>query len=271
MNISTVSRRLDKLEQGLDARLFDRTPQGTLPTADAIRLAPFAEAMEQAAQDFGRGLEGFEVEPAGVVRLAAMPGLIDHFLASALPDLVARYPELRIELSSSTGYADLARREADLALRARRPTAGDLVARLLLTTGWVLMASPAYVESLGRLRRADAARWVTWGQDLVHLPDARWVAEHAPAENVVPRSNGMTGLIEAVRAGLGVMLLPRPYEVLSGLVEVPCAPAPRRELSSLPEMQLWLAGHRAHRSVPRIAAVWDWLVARFEAGPPQRR
>ena len=270
VNISTVSRRLDKLEQTLDARLFDRTPEGTLPTAAASHLAPFAEAMEQAAQDFGRGLEGFEVEPAGVVRLAAMPGLIDHFLASALPDLIARYPGLRIEISSSTGYADLARREADLALRAVRPTTGDVVARSLLTSGWSLLASPSYVESIGRLRRAEDARWITWGEDLAHLPDARWVAEHAPAENVVLRSNGMTGLIEAVRAGLGVMLAPSPYADLPGLMEVPCAPALRREIATLPEMQLWLAGHRAHRSVPRIAAVWDWLVALFEAGPPRR-
>lgn len=263
VNISTVSRRLDGLESALGARLFDRTPEGALPTAAAARLAPFAEGMEQAALGFVRGLEEFEVAPMGVVRVAAAPGIFDHFLASRIPELVRRHPGLRVEVASNIGYADLTRREADLALRLRRPTRGDLVAKLLNDSPWGIFASPTQAESLGTLRRAAAATWVTWGLGLLHLPDARWVDARVPEAQVWLRSNGMTGLIEAVRAGLGVVLLPRPYRRLPGLVEVPCAPALKRELAELPTGQLWLVGHRAHRHIPRIAAVWAWLEALF--------
>ncbi len=264
VNISTVSRRLEGLEETLGARLFDRTPEGALPTAAAGRLAPFAEGMEQAALGFAHGLEDFEVEATGVVRVAAPPGLMDHFLASALPDLLGRHPGLRIEVPSSVGYADLTRREADLALRTLRPVTGDLVAKLLTSSGWGIFASPEYAQSLGKLRRADAASWVSWGEDVRHLPDAEWLDARVEPEQVRLRSNGMTGLIEAARAGLGAMVLPLPYRRLPGLVEVPCTPALRRELAELPEGQLWLVGHRAHRHIPRIATVWDWLVDTFD-------
>lgn len=264
VNISTVSRRLEGLEEALGARLFDRTPEGALPTAAANRLAPFAEGMEQAALGFANGLEGFEVQPKGTVRLAAPPGLIDHFLARSLPQLLERHPGLRIELPSSVDYADLARREADLALRIARPTAGDLVAKLLVGSDWSIFASPERAESIGKLRRADQTTWVCWGEDLVHMPDAVWLDARVPAEQVLVRSNGMTGLIEAVRAGMGAMVLPRPYAAVPGLVEVPCTAALRRELAELPEGQLWLVGHRAHRHIPRIAAVWEWLVELFD-------
>ena len=268
VNISTVSRRLDGLEALLGTRLFDRTPEGALPTVAATRLAPFAEGMEQAALGFEHGLESFEVEATGVVRLAAPPGFMDHFLAAAVPDLLERHPGLRLEVPSSIHYADLGRREADLALRATRPTAGDLVVKLLKAADWIVAANPDAASRFGKLRRADAATWVNWGEDLTHLPDARWLDERVRAEQVLLRSNGMTGLLEAVRAGLGAMLLPRPYLRIPGLVEVPCTQSLRRELDLLPEAQLWLAGHRAHRHVPRIAAVWAWLAEVFEVEVP---
>lgn len=264
VNISTVSRRLEGLEETLGTRLFDRTPEGALPTAAAGRLAPFAEGMEQAALGFAHGLEGFEVEPEGTVRLAAPPGLSDQFLARSLPGLVERHPGLRIELPSSTDYADLTRREADLALRIIRPTSGDLVAKLLVGSDWGIFASPERAESIGKLRRADQTTWVCWGEELLHMPDAQWLDARVPPEQVLLRSNGMTGLIEAMRAGMGAMVLPRPYAGIPGIAEVPCTAAMKRELAQLPEAQLWLVGHRAHRQIPRIAAVWDWLVEMFE-------
>jgi len=70
VNISTVSRRLDALEEAVGLHLFDRTPEGTRPTAAAERLLPFAESMEQAAFGMGRILEGFEAEPGATYETA---------------------------------------------------------------------------------------------------------------------------------------------------------------------------------------------------------
>lgn len=265
VNISTVSRRLDGLEELLGVHLFDRTPDGTRPTAAAEQLLPFAERMEEAAHGFVRGLEGFEVEPEGVVRITAPPGLVDHFLAPALVELCDAHPRLRIQVLSSIGYADLTRREADLALRIVRPAAGDFVATRLSTQGWTLVASASHASALGRLRDPDATRWVTWGEDLAHLPDSRWIAANVDRSRVVLETSSMTAQIEAVRGGLGVMLAPTVYADLPGLCAVSCTPKLRRSLDALPKGSLWLVGHRALREVPRIAAVWGWLRERITA------
>lgn len=265
INISTVSRRLDGLEELLGIHLFDRTPEGTRPTAAAEQLLPFAERMEQAAHGFVRSLEGFEVEPEGEVRITAPPGLVDHFLAGALVDLCDAYPRLRLQIVSTIGYADLTRREADLALRVVRPAAGDFIATRLVTQGWSVVAAPDHAAELGRLRDPDATRWVTWGDDLAHLPDARWITEQVSSERVVLRTNSMTAQLESVRAGLGVMLAPTVYAELPGLCSAQLAPKLRRSVAALPEGSLWLVGHRALREIPRIAAVWEWLKEHFTA------
>ncbi len=269
VNVSTVSRRLDGLERTLNVHLFDRSSEGTAPTAAAEQLVPYAETMEQAALGVARSLEGREARPEGVVRLTAPPGIAEQVLARSLRDLIRRHPRLRVELVSSVGYADLTRGEADLALRMRRPTSGDLVAVRLGASPATLVASPGLTRRLGCLSDPTGAPWLTWGEGLAHLDDGRWVAEHVPDERVVLRSDSMTVLIEAARAGLGVMVIPRVFARLHGVTEVHLAPALRRKLAQLPADPLWLVGHRALRDVPRVAVTWDWLrrLVTDEAGP----
>lgn len=269
VNISTVSRRLDALEELLGAHLFDRTPDGARPTAAAEQLVPHAESMERAALGFVRGLEGFEVEVEGVVRITAPPGLVDSFIAPALPELCDAHPRLRIQILASVGYADLTRREADLALRMMRPAAGDFVATRLASHSWCVVASPAHAAKLtesGKLRDPEATRWVTWGEELAHLPDARWLAANVSRERVVLETSSMTAQLEAVRAGLAAMVVPKAYAELAGVVKVRCGSAIEKSLAALPEATLWLVGHRALREVPRIRVVWEWLKRRFELG-----
>ncbi|MCH9683129.1 MAG: LysR family transcriptional regulator [Deltaproteobacteria bacterium] len=263
VNISTVSRRLDALESSIEAHLFDRTPEGTRPTAAAEQLLPFAESMEQAALGLTRGLESFEVNPEGVVRLTAPPGVVDHFLAPALVDLHTAYPKLRLQLNSSIGYADLTRREADIALRMLRPATGDFLATKLATGGNVIIASTAFAKSIGTLRDPSTTRWITWGDDLTHLPDALWLAKNVSRQRVVLETSSMSAQVEAVRTGLGVMLAPVPYADLPGLCAVRCSPALRKKVEAIPAGSLWLVGHRALREVPRVAVVWEWLKQRF--------
>ena len=263
VNISTASRRLDALEAATGVHLFDRTPEGVRPTAAAEQLVPFAESMEQAAHGFTRGVEAFEVEPEGEVRITAPPGLVDHFIASTLPKLCDAYPKLQIKVVSSIGYSDLTRREADIALRIVRPAAGDLIAKRLVEAGWAVVAAPVVASRLGRLREPNAARWTTWDLDLAHLPDRKWISANVDPARIALVTNSMTAQIEAVRAGFGLMLAPDAYARLRGLVEVACAPKLRRSIAEIARGSLWLVGHRALRDVPRIAAVWSWLDEQF--------
>lgn len=260
VNASTVGRRLETLEAALGTRLFDRTQDGLMPTAAAEQLVAHAERVEQAAFGLVSAAEGFERAPEGVVRLTAPPGVADHFVAPALPRLIARYPGLRIELDASIGYSDLTRREADLALRISPPDSSDLIARKLVEDPDVLVGTAGYVAELGTLERPGDARFLSWGNELALLPSARWISEHVPERSIVLRSNSINALLAAAESGLGVLLISKTYVQIRPLVPVQLAPKLDKELAALPSLPLWLVGHRALREVPRIAAVWEFIV-----------
>jgi len=261
-DVSTVSRRLDKLEEDVGAPLFDRTREGTAPTALAEQMMPFAEEMEMAASRFVSASAAAETEIEGTVRLTVIPGLADVFVAPALAELRRRHPRLVVELDASIGYADLTRREADIAIRSQRPQnvmgSGDLVSVHLLTTKMMPMTSPDYAKELGKLKKLEDARWIFWGRELSHLPDAVWLRTHAPSIEPVFRTSHFASQLSAARAGLGVVMAAEPFSV-TGLVPVNHARGLDEAWRALPSGDLWLVGHRALRNVPRVAAVWEFV------------
>ncbi|TNF24867.1 MAG: LysR family transcriptional regulator [Deltaproteobacteria bacterium] len=259
LDISTVSRRLDRLEADLGVHLFDRSRGGTVPTAAAEAMLPPAEAMELALAEFAATADAVETTAEGTVRLTAPPGLADAFVAPALARFHERFPRVVVELDASVGYADLTRREADLALRATRPTRGDLVATRVVRTASIPLTSPAYAEALGPLERWADARWITWGSDLMHLPTGRWLTAQLGDVAPVLRTSHFASQLAAAEAGLGVTLAAEPYCAIRRLMPLRVAPALQAGWDALPVEELWLVGHRALRQVPRIAALWDFL------------
>lgn len=267
VNVSTVGRRIDAIEAQLGVHLFDRTSTGVGPTELAEALIPIAETMEQSAAAAMRILAGRETEPEGVVRLAAPPGLASWMIAPALVELRRRYPKIILELDASVAYVDLTRREADLALRSARPQSGDLTCLRLIEAAPVVTAAPQTVAAIGTLRDLDDVDWVTWGSELAHLPDRAWIAKHVDPARVVLRTNSLDAQIQAVRVGIGVMLLHGPFLPFAGLSEVPLSASLVKRVAPTSVDRLWLVGHRALRDVPRVKAVWDFMVELFEPSP----
>ncbi|HEV8550930.1 MAG TPA: LysR family transcriptional regulator, partial [Polyangiaceae bacterium] len=259
LDVSTVSRRLDRLEQELGVALFERSREGTVPSAAAEAMLPAAEEMEQSLARFAAAVDAVETVAEGVVRLTVPPGVADVFVAPLLARFHAEFPRVRVELDASIGYSDLTRREADLALRALRPKSGDLVAVRVVATRSRPLASPEYAAELGRLERFTDARWLTWAQDLMHLPTGRWFAEHAPGVVPVLRTNHFTSQLAAAEAGLGVVLASEVFAAVRRLEPLALAKPLETAVASLPVEELWLVGHRALRGVPRIAVLWEFL------------
>jgi len=258
LDVSTVSRRIDRLEAELGVHLFDRTRDGTVATAAAEAMLPAAEDMERGLAQFAAAVDAIETTAEGVVRLTAPPGLADAFIAPLLARFHQRFPRVAVELDASVGYADLTRREADLALRALRPRSGDLIAVKVVSTRALPLTSPEYAAELGRLKRWSDARWITYGGELAQIPTARWVTEHAGAAPVL-RTSYFPGQVAAAAAGLGVMLASEPFRFVRRLAPVAIGRALQPGWDALPVEDLWLVGHRALRTVPRIAALWDFL------------
>ncbi len=242
VNQSTASRRLTALEAALGVRLFDRLRDGLEPTPVAADVLPLAEAAEAAMLSFGQAVAGRDAALVGAVRLAVPDAMDSLLVVPELPRFYANYPRIALEVVGSPALANLARREADIALRFVRPTAGDVVVRRL-----------ARMDTSAWAREGAPAGWIT-GDDGEGSPDeVAWAAQHIGADHVVLRVNRMEARLAAVSAGLGRALIPdAAASRVGGLVRVDGLPP-------APGCDLWLVAHRRLYQVPRVRAVWDFL------------
>jgi DNA-binding transcriptional LysR family regulator len=270
LDASTLSRRLVALEESLATRLFDRTREGLAPTEGAELLLPAAEEMAAAHARFLQDASGFERVAEGTVRLSVPPGLAESFVGPALVRLRIKHPRIRIELDVSTHFADLTRREADLALRTRRPQSGDLVGVKVGERRWIPMVANKRARERKPTRSWGDLAWIAWCDDQQAFLPARWVAKHVPRSCVVLSTSHISTHVTAVEAGLGVALLPPVYGRFAAVAPVRYAAALAPSVNELPTSETWLVGHRALRAVPRVAAVWSFLheqIAKYESSP----
>ena len=262
VDISTTSRRLARLEEELGLTLFDRRREGLVPTDAANRLLAPAEEMERASHGFGRQIDVLEQRVEGPVRISTPPGVAESFIGPLLNELTRRHPGIRLEVDASTRQVDLVKREADLVVRTVRPKGGPLVRQLLARARWIPMASPALAASLGTLRNWNDVPWVGWAYELERLHASRWLSSHLKTAPVL-KTNSFPLQVSAVQRGLGAALMPEQYLAVHQFAPLQLSRALTAETKSLPQDDLWLIAHEDLRRVPRVAAVWDYLVAAF--------
>jgi DNA-binding transcriptional LysR family regulator len=244
VNQTTVARRLTAADAALGSRLFERRDGVLHPTKAGEAAIARAAQVEQEVAALERGIGDADAVAAGIVRLTAVPILVNRLLIPAVPQLLARHP-LRLELIAEPRNLSLTRREADIALRLARPESGAALARRIGRLDYAVYGP--------RQRTADALPWITYEEGLSHLPQARFIAAAACAEETAPLLlNDAEAIVQAVRAGLGKSLLP----CFVGERE----PGLRRFFRVVLAREIWLMVHRDLRAQPRIAAVIDWLM-----------
>lgn len=270
MDSSTMSRRLVRLEGALTATLFVRGRGGITATEAAERLVPVAEEMEQVMARFTGEVEAFERDISGRVRIACPADAADVLLTPHLPRLLERHPQLRVDVLAGEGVVDMARREADVALRTARPTVGDLVVTTLFPVEWRVAAAPALAEEIGALGAWDVVPWIGCTERMAGTTPGRWFSEQLGSTQPVVRSDSLMVQISAVAEGMGVALLPARSIEHCGLVPVKLSRPLRASAGPWPEDDLFLVAHRALRGVPRVRAAWDYLIEHLAARPRRR-
>lgn len=247
---TTVSRRLKALEAELGTSLFSRIDGTLIPTEAGERAIAAAESMETAAGSLQEGLSGTLQNCAGVVRVTAVPILMNRLLIPNMARLLRKHPALQLESIAETGNLSLSRRETDLALRFARPQKDAGFCRRLANVSYAL-----YSAAAGG-RQSDSL--ITYEETHAHLPQARWMSRHADKDDWAQlRVNDAESALAAVRAGLGQSLLP---EIIAdrdpSLTRLTEGPA-------VLSREVWLLIHPEVRQLPRVQAVVDWLDGLF--------
>ena len=265
VNQTTVGRRLAVLEQALGARLFDRTPDGFVLTTAGERILGAVEKVEEASLLVERQAGGEDARLEGNVRVATSEAFATGFLLDRLGEFSELHPGITLELAVGQPSVDLSRREADLAVRFRyggmAPAQPNLLAKKLGRMAFALYGSTSHLERHGTPRRADdlaGRRVLVYDDDLPAIPGVAWLREHGAAARVIARCGSILALFSAARGGAGLAVLPcflGARESSLRRIEPP---------TTLDWADMWLVVHPDLRSVARIRAVMDWIVATTE-------
>lgn len=262
LNHSTVFRRLNALEESLGVRLFVRQPQGYRLTTEGEAIRPEAEAVESAVHAVERKVAGNDYALRGDLRVTTPVGLATAYLARYLPEFAALYPGIRIEILAADNDFDLARREADIALRATNKPPEDLVGRKVVSSVWSVVGSPAYLRRAGRPKGMDDLhRHAMIGAErgFQRLPVFAWLHRNFADERFVVRAGELMSMVALAENGLGLALLPADQAPPSLKCLFPVEPRF--------ESTLWLLTHPDLRHLGRVRAFMDFITDRLRADP----
>jgi len=248
---STVARRIDALERELGVRLVERLSRAYRLTAEGEQVRDRAKEVEAGIADIARFASSVDRSPQRVVRVNGPPTFVAEFLAPRLLSLQRQHPGLRIELVGEAREVSLTRGEADLALRMERPRDKEIVARRLVVVAYGLYGSRDYLARCGE----DDREYLGYDDSLDHLPQQRWLKKLAGDRVLALRANDIGTQLTAVRAGLGLAVLPcMMARKEPDLVSVPTRLPPLTR-------ELWLVFHRDIGRVPAVRAVIDRITA----------
>lgn len=249
---STVFRSAQRIEKNLGQRLFERTRQGYLPSDTMLEIARHAERIEAELEAARTAALSPSAEVAGRVRLTTTDSVLRGLVLPCLPALAREHPLLQLELHSGNELASLTRRDADLALRATPKPPEHLVGRHLGRIRFVVCASRSMPAARRRLA-LDQHDWLAPDEAMPEHPSVRWRRKQLP--KVAPRHllDGISAVVDAIRAGLGVGVVP-----LFMLAREPDLLALSDPLAGC-ESELWLLAHPESRHLRRIAAAYQHL------------
>lgn len=258
----TVGRHIDALETSFGLTLFTRSSRGLTPTPAALALAPHAQAMAAAAAAFARAASGEAAADSGTVRLTASDVIGCEVLPPMLAAFRADHPGIAIELVLTNRTEDLARRDADIAVRMVRPTQSGLVARRVGSSRIALYAHRDYLARFGEPRSlADLATHCLIGfdRDNRSFRNAGDFARKLTREGFGFRCDSDLAQIAALRAGIGIggcqeniaRRTPELVQVLPNAVHH--------------ALEVWLVMHEDLKMTRRVRLLFDHLAAGLTA------
>jgi DNA-binding transcriptional LysR family regulator len=253
---TTCARRIAALEQALGLELFTRDAAGYHPTPAAHLLAPAAGAVAREVDNFTRQAETATRRSIGRVKVTSEEYLTRAFVVPALHRFAAKYPDVQVELDSSSAYRDLHAGEADIAVRAgEAPDGPGLIRRKLREDPWGLYCTEAYAERRGPPK------------DLADTVNHPMVTLEAALPGI--RALGLEGSVRQVSTSVGAVVA----AILTGAY---VGALPRVVAEQEPGLQLcftveessgiWLVYPERVKAVPEVRELGRCIVEAFKRG-----
>ena len=252
---TTLVRRVKKLEDSLNCKLFELTKRGYVLTTHGSELVTYIEKAEHYFLEAQNELGDERSHLAGTIRVSVSEGFGSWFLAPLLPNFKKQYPGISIELVATSGFLNLNKREADMAILLEKPSRGLLVTQKLTDYNLYLYTHRSLIgeNKPETLHDLTAFNLVSYVPDLVYAPQLKFIEETALSQLSALRSTSINAQYQMLVNGAGVGILPKfMAEKQSGLVRL-------IENEIHIKRTFWLATHKETHSQARFQVFTQWL------------
>jgi DNA-binding transcriptional LysR family regulator len=149
---SGVSRAIQRLEEQLGIRLFERTSKTMRLTGDGKRFSEEALPLLQRMEEVAESTASASQKVRGQLRVNVDATVARLFLAPRLGSFLEQYPEVQLDLAVRDGIGDMVAEGFDAAIRFGEPEPSALIARRLLQARILTCAAPSYLDRRGHPR-----------------------------------------------------------------------------------------------------------------------
>ena len=213
---SAISRQIQALENDLKVQLFERHARGLALTENGEYLFKTAHEVISRLKDVESNLSGEKDKLHGKLAVTTVVSFGTTWLTPRIKEFMDLHPGIRVELIFDDKELDLSTREADVAIRMRRPKQLNYIQKKFVNFNYHIYGSNQYLEKNGypkTIKDLDDHRFITYGRGApspVYNPD--WVvklgAKEGKKRKSIMKVNSVYGLLLAVQSGVGLAALP---------------------------------------------------------------
>ncbi len=236
VNRTTVLRRINKFQENLNCRIFDRGDTGYVLTPEAEKMIKAAREVENTLFDMQRQIAGHELKLEGELRVTTTDSFMLSVLGPHLATFRQKHPHIVVDILVTNSLLDLTRRDADVAIRPTHEPEASLVGRRLCDVEFGIYAAPAILPAPDR-DSILGARWIGFTDSLQPTSLGSWLDKTVKQRNVCLRCDSFVAVRIAAEAGIGLALMPR--FLGDDSAELVRLPLPADELTT----GLWILTH----------------------------
>jgi DNA-binding transcriptional LysR family regulator len=211
---ASVSRHISSLEDQLGTQLLKRSSRNlALTEAGEIYFVQVDQILQQLAEA-NRSVVSLQSEPQGVLRVHSRMLVGQLMITPSLPEFLARYPDITVDLMMSNSIAPVMEQGIDVDIRIGSLQDSSLIARKLASSERLLVATPGYlathppIDAPQDLRAHNCLSYrINLGTPVWRFRDDDDRVEEVPIKGNLKADFGFA-LVEMARAGLGIALLP---------------------------------------------------------------
>lgn len=221
---TTVYRRINRLEKKLGKKLFNRAGNSYILTSWGEGLMMKSSHLEDEMLKIDKFLEEEQSELFGTINITTTNVIANVVLPPLLARFRKLYPHLQLDINVAEGFFDMYKREADLAIRSSDTVEPHVHALKVGRGAWALYATKEYLEEKPGFNSPDfftKNSFIAGSEKIEHIKSNKWLRSKVREENVSLKASSMESVYAAVKAGIGIGLLPSVYKNMDdSLVEI---------------------------------------------------